>query len=76
MVRQPRSVRRAFTEGLRVRLDALGKLLPGRSAAARREKALATMAGLVGALMLSRGVDDPKLFHDILEAAATTFGRP
>jgi TetR/AcrR family transcriptional repressor of nem operon len=54
----------------------LGKLLPGRSAAARREKALATMAGLVGALMLSRGVDDPKLFHDILEAAATTFGRP
>src|SRR5712691_4663905 len=75
-VRQPRSVRRAFTEGLRVRLDALGKLLPGRSAAARREKALATMAGLVGALMLSRAVDDPKLSDDILEAAATTFGRP
>ena len=76
MVRQPRSVRRAFTEGLRVRLDALGKLLPGRSAAARREKALATMAGLVGALMLSRAVDDPNLSDDILEAAATTFGRP
>jgi len=75
MVRQPRSVRRAFTEGLRVRLDALGKLLPGRSAA-RREKALATMAGLVGALMLSRAVDDPNLSDDILEAAATTFGRP
>jgi TetR/AcrR family transcriptional repressor of nem operon len=76
MVRQPRSVRRAFTEGLRVRLDALGKLLPGRSAAARRAKALATMAGLVGALMLSRAVDDPNLSDDILEAAATTFGRP
>jgi len=75
VVRQPRSVRRAFTEGLRLRVDALRRLLPGRSAAARRQRALATMAGLVGALMLSRAVDDPKLSDDILEAAAATFGR-
>jgi TetR/AcrR family transcriptional repressor of nem operon len=47
----------------------------GRSAAARRDKALATMAGLVGALVLSRAVDDPKLSDEILEAAAATFGR-
>lgn len=76
VVRQPRSVRRAFTEGLRFRVDALRKLLPDRSAAARREKALATMAGLVGALMLSRAVDDPELSDEILTAAAKTFGRP
>lgn len=75
VVRQPRSVRRAFTEGLRLRVETLRKLLPRGSAAARREKALATMAGLVGALMLSRAVDDPKLSDEILEAAATTFGR-
>jgi TetR/AcrR family transcriptional repressor of nem operon len=50
-------------------------LVPGRSADARREKALAIMAGLVGALMLARAVDDPKLSEEILEAAATTFGR-
>ena len=50
VVRQPRSVRRVFTEGLRARVEALQKLLPGRSVAARHEKALATMAGLVGAL--------------------------
>jgi len=75
VARQPRSVRRAFTEGFRLRVDALRRLLPGRSAAARRQRALATMAGLVGALMLSRAVDDPKLSDDILEAAATTFGR-
>jgi TetR/AcrR family transcriptional repressor of nem operon len=74
--RQPRSVRHAFTEGLRGRVEALQKLLAGRSAAARREKALATMAGLVGALILSRAVDDPALSDEILEAAAATFGRP
>jgi TetR/AcrR family transcriptional repressor of nem operon len=75
VARQPRAVRRAFTEGLRARVDALLRLVPGRSAAARREKALATMAGLVGALMLSRAVEDPTLSDEILEAAATTFGR-
>ena len=37
------------------------KLVPGRSQTARRKKALATMAGLVGALILSRAVDDPAL---------------
>jgi TetR/AcrR family transcriptional repressor of nem operon len=74
-VRQPRAVRRAFTEGFRARVDAWLKLVPGRSAAARREKALATMAGLVGALMLSRAVDDPALSDEILEATATAFER-
>ena len=75
VARQPRSVRRAFTEGLRLRVEALQQLLPGRSAAARREKAVATMAGLVGALVLSRAVDDPKLSTEILEAASATFAR-
>jgi TetR/AcrR family transcriptional regulator, transcriptional repressor for nem operon len=76
VVRQPRAVRRAFTQGLRDRVETLRALLPGSSAAARREKALATMAGLVGALMLSRAVDDPALSDEILQAAAATFGRP
>jgi TetR/AcrR family transcriptional repressor of nem operon len=42
---------------------------------ARRQKALATMAGLVGALTLSRAVDDPALSAEILEAAAATLGK-
>src|SRR6202045_719224 len=73
--RQSRSVRRAFTDGCRDRIDALLKLVPGRSQAARREKALATMAALVGALILSRAVDDPALSDEILEATATELGR-
>src|SRR5438445_5600356 len=72
VARQPQSVRRAITDGVRSRIDRLWKLLPGRSPAARREQALATMAGLVGALVLSRAVDDPVLSSEILEAAATT----
>jgi TetR/AcrR family transcriptional repressor of nem operon len=73
--RQPRAVRRAFTDGFRARIDAWLKLVPGRSQAARREKALATMAALVGALTLSRAVDDPALSDEILEATATQLRR-
>jgi TetR/AcrR family transcriptional repressor of nem operon len=72
--RQPRSVRHGFTKGLHLRIDALARLLTGRSAA-RRRKALATMAGLVGALILSRAVDDPRLSDEILEATAASLGR-
>lgn len=76
VVRQPKPVRHAFTQGLRDRVETLRSLLPGRSAAARREKALATMAGLVGALVLSRAVDDPELSDEILDAASATFAQP
>src|SRR5690349_9507943 len=58
MVRQPRTVRHAFTEGFRATIGKLVRMVPGRSAEARREQALATMAALVGALILSRAVDD------------------
>jgi TetR/AcrR family transcriptional repressor of nem operon len=73
--RQPRTVRRALTAGLRVRLEAWMKLVPGRSAAARREKALVTMATLVGALIIARAVDDPALSDEVLEATATELRR-
>jgi TetR/AcrR family transcriptional repressor of nem operon len=49
--------------------------MPGRSAAARRQKAIATMAGMIGALVLARAVDDPKLSNEILEATATSLER-
>jgi TetR/AcrR family transcriptional regulator, transcriptional repressor for nem operon len=73
--RQPRSVRRAFTGRIRAKIDLLRRVVPGRSAAARRDHAMATLSGLVGALILSRAVDDPVLSEEILEAAVTTFGR-
>jgi TetR/AcrR family transcriptional regulator, transcriptional repressor for nem operon len=72
--RQPRSVRRVFTDGVKARLDALRTLVPGRSETARRKKAVATLAGIVGALILSRAVDDPALADEILDAATESFG--
>ena len=74
VARQPRSVRRAFTEGLQYRLERLKRLMPGRSAAAKRQKAIATFASLVGALTLARAVDDSHLSEEILEAVAATVG--
>ena len=75
VARQPQPVRQAVTNGLRSKLDLLVGLMPGRSAAARREKALATMAGLVGALVLSRAVDDRQLSSEILSAASKQLPR-
>jgi hypothetical protein len=49
VVRQPRSIRHAFTEGVRSRIDTLRDLIPGRSTVARRQNAVAAMAALVGA---------------------------
>lgn len=71
--RQGSAVRRAFTDGLRPFIATLTRILPERREAARRKKALATLSGLVGALILARAVDDPALSTEILEAAATIF---
>src|SRR2546428_7082436 len=68
VVRQPRSVRRAFTDGLRLRVKALQELLPSRSAA-RRQKGLATMAGLGGARTLARAGDASQPSDGILQSA-------
>src|SRR5215471_13953331 len=70
VIRQPRSVRHVFTEGLRGRVEALRSVLPGGRNAKR--EALAAMAAMVGGLMLARAVDDPKLSAEILEAVATS----
>jgi TetR/AcrR family transcriptional repressor of nem operon len=72
-VRQPGAVRSVFTQALQSFVGVLSKLVPGTSRAARRRKALATMAGLVGAVVLSRAVNDADLSDEILTAAAKEF---
>jgi TetR/AcrR family transcriptional regulator, transcriptional repressor for nem operon len=63
-----KSVRQAFAEGLQPLLDIITSALPGFSKVARRRKAVAAMAALVGALTLARAVDDEALSNEILEA--------
>jgi TetR/AcrR family transcriptional repressor of nem operon len=82
--RSGKIVRKAFAEGLAPLIDILaqsipgkstpGKSTPGKSApdkskAARRRKAVAAMATLVGALTLARAVEGTPLSDEMLEAA-------
>lgn len=74
VVRQPGSVRHVLTDGIRSAVAMLSIIAPGASNAAQREKALATLAGLVGAVTLARAADDPTLSDEILNAALATLG--
>jgi TetR/AcrR family transcriptional repressor of nem operon len=60
------SSRQAIGGALRGMLDALARVLPGR----KRQKALASLSTLVGAVVLSRLADDPALAQAFLDAAA------
>jgi TetR/AcrR family transcriptional regulator, transcriptional repressor for nem operon len=66
--RQGRAVRHTVTEYVRAACDLLTTLVPGKSKAARRQKAISTYATLVGAMVIARAVDDPTLSQDILDA--------
>jgi TetR/AcrR family transcriptional repressor of nem operon len=61
------SVREAFTQGVRSLIDMLAQLAPGRSRRAKRDKAVATFASMVGALVLARAVDDAELSEQVLQ---------
>ncbi|MEK1888179.1 MAG: TetR/AcrR family transcriptional regulator [Phyllobacterium sp.] len=75
IARQSGRVRERFTRGTSALLDILARLVPGASAGAKRERALATMAGLVGTLVLSRAVNDPEFADEILAAGQAAFGK-
>jgi TetR/AcrR family transcriptional repressor of nem operon len=60
--------RAAIGGALRGMLDALTRVLPGR----KRQKALASLSTLVGAVVLSRMADDPALAEAFLQAAAAS----
>lgn len=72
--RQGEAVRGVFSEGLESLVGILGRLMPGRSAAAKRRKALAAMAQIVGALAIARAVDNDALSKEILAAAREDLG--
>ncbi len=62
-------VRNAFAQGLEPLIEIVASTAPGRSKAARRRKAVATVAEMIGALMLARAVGDCSLSDEILVAA-------
>ena len=75
MVRQGPAVRKGVAANVRSRIDRLVSLLKRGTPAARRRRAIATFAGMVGALTLARAVDDPALSQEILAAARDVIGK-
>ncbi|MBR1328630.1 TetR/AcrR family transcriptional repressor of nem operon [Bradyrhizobium ottawaense] len=69
MSRQSRGVRERFTAGVRGAIAFLsGRMASTLKPRQSRDKALAATASLVGALVLARAVNDPKLSDEILRA--------
>ena len=61
-------VREAFTQGVRSLVDMLTRLLPGKSKRAKRERAVAIFASMVGAIVLARAVNDDELSEEVLQS--------
>ena len=66
--RQGPAVRAAVGTGVDALVSVLEGVSPGRTRRQRRRAALATFASLVGAVVLSRAVEDEGLSDEILEA--------
>jgi TetR/AcrR family transcriptional repressor of nem operon len=69
MPRQSGRVRRAATRRIKEMIDLVTRQSPERGKPGTHERALVTLATAVGALVLARAVDDPKLSEALREAA-------
>ena len=73
--RQSQAVRDRFTAGVRDMIGLLSNRMgSGLRQRQREEEAIATIASLVGALVLARAVNDRKLSDDILRATKKKLG--
>jgi TetR/AcrR family transcriptional repressor of nem operon len=66
IARHPAEVRTAFTQGYNELLQHLIPFLPKGTSGEQRDEAIALLAGMVGALLLARAVNDPDLSERIL----------
>ena len=68
--RQGPDVKAEFEAGIKAHLDVLGRFLAGTDDEGARGKAMAILSTMVGAVTLSRVVNDPDLAQALLDAAA------
>jgi len=73
MPRQAPKVRRAATRRIKEFIDVVARYSPDQGEPGVYEKALVTVATMVGALMLARAVDDPKLSKALRAASLNYF---
>ncbi|WP_150770774.1 TetR/AcrR family transcriptional regulator [Pseudomonas fluorescens] len=69
MPRQAPEVRRAATRRIKEMIDMVARQSPDWGQPQAHEQSLVTVATMVGALIMARAVDDPKLSDGLLEAA-------
>jgi TetR/AcrR family transcriptional regulator, transcriptional repressor for nem operon len=69
MPRQAPEVRRAATLRIKEMIDVVARQSPDWGQPGAHERALVTTATMVGALVMARAVDDPKLSDALLKAA-------
>ncbi len=69
MPRQAPQVRRAATRSIKEMIDLVARQSPDWGQPGAHEHALVTVATMVGALLLARAVDDPRLSDALREAA-------
>ncbi len=67
--RQAPEVRRVATRHIKEMIDLVARQLPDWGQPGAHQRALVTVATMVGALLLARAVDDPGLSDDLREAA-------
>ena len=68
--RQGSDVKASFEAGIREYLELLGHWVGGADAEEARGKAMAILSAMVGAVVLSRAVNDERLSNQFLQAAA------
>jgi hypothetical protein len=69
MPRQAPKVRRAATRRIKETIDLVARQSPDWGEPGAHERALVTVATLVGTLVLARAVDDPRLSEALRQAA-------
>ena len=65
--RQTSSARTEMTTGIKQQLERLSHVAPGKNAAQRRRAAIGSWAAMVGAMILARASEDPKLSDEVLD---------
>jgi hypothetical protein len=80
--RQTPEARAAMTKGLRQHIERLSRSAKGKTATEKRRAAIGSWAAMVGAMIMARFTDDPKLSDELLAqtrawiaGAATSRGR-
>jgi TetR/AcrR family transcriptional repressor of nem operon len=74
--RESPKVRRAVSDVAKAMFKSLLAVVPGSSRARKRQRAAVTLASMVGAVVLSRAIDDESLSSEILRAVKTTMSAP